>query len=104
MELHERFAGESLEANHFLFCQRMRSIQGDAEFIRVDVFFLEVCAAIRRQFSRKPDVDPTIIERGELLVRSQFIEPQLDVGKRAPIAVSQPWQERRRRGAEEADT
>src|ERR1700756_1802803 len=34
-------------------CDRGRR---DAEFIRVDVFFLEFGSMIRRQFSRKPEV------------------------------------------------
>jgi hypothetical protein len=68
----------------------MRSRQRDAEFIRVDVFFLEFCATIGRQSSRKPDVDSTFIERVELLVGSQFIEPQLDVGELTSITAHEP--------------
>jgi hypothetical protein len=40
----------------------------------VDVLFFEFRAPVRRQFSREAQVDPSVVEGGELLVGSHFIK------------------------------
>ena len=74
MELVKGLAGQAFQTHYFLPCQSVNGTERNPELVHVDVFFFKFCPAVWRQFSREAQVDPSVVEGGELLVRSHFIK------------------------------
>src|SRR5205085_11511905 len=81
VELHERLGGETFQPDDFLLCERVFGGQGNGQLVVVNLFLLELRAAIRRERPRKSQINAALVECCKLLVRIQLQEAQINVGK-----------------------
>src|SRR5437879_12724336 len=89
--------------DNFLLCQSVRRGQGNNQSVRVNQFFLEFRAAVRRERARKSQMDPAFVEGGKLLVRVHLEQAQFHVRRCATISLDDRPQDRRRGRTEKTD-